>query len=73
MRLFSGQPEAMPPIIMPRLAEGDAAVHAAGRLGLLLLAGEPDVKFVEVFDALQRRNIRAGLARIIHKSSEFCP
>ena len=52
-----------------RLTEGNAAVHAAGRLCLLLLAGEPDVKFVEVFDALQRRNIAAGLARIIHKSS----
>ena len=51
-----------------RLAEGDAAVHAACRLGLLLLAGEPDVKFVKVLDALQRRYVRAGLARIIHKS-----
>ena len=51
-----------------RLAEGDAAVHAACRLGLLLLAGEPDVKFVKVFHALQRRYVRAGLARIIHKS-----
>ena len=54
------------------LAEGDAAVHAAGCLGLLLLPGEPDVKFVKVFNALQRRNIRAGLARVIHKTSEFC-
>ena len=55
-----------------RLAEGDAAVHAARCLGLLLLPGEPDVKFVKVFNALQRRNIRAGLARVIHKTSEFC-
>ena len=51
-----------------RLAEGNTAVHAARRLGLLLLAGEPDVKFVEIFHALQRRHIRAGLARIIDKS-----
>ena len=54
------------------LTEGDAAVHAACRLRLLLLPGEPDVKFVEILDALQRRNIRAGLARVIHKTSEFC-
>ena len=50
------------------LTEGNTAVHAACRLRLLLLAGEPDVKFVEVFNALQRRYIRAGFARIIHKS-----
>ena len=53
------------------LAEGHAAVHAAGGLGLLLLAGEPDVKLVEIFNALQRRDIRAGLARVIHKSSDL--
>ena len=50
------------------LTEGNTAVHAACCLGLLLLTGEPDVKFVEVLHALQRRHIRAGFARIIDKS-----
>ena len=51
-----------------RLTEGHAAVHAAGGLRLLLLPREPDVELVKIFKALQRRNVRAGLARIIHKS-----
>ena len=51
------------------LTEGNTAVHAACCLRLLLLAGEPDVKFVKVFNAFQRRNIRAGFARIVDKSS----
>ena len=50
------------------LTEGHAAVHAAGGLRLLLLPREPDVELVKIFKALQRCNVRAGLARIIHKS-----
>ena len=53
------------------VAERHAAVHAASSLGLLLLPGEPDVKFVKVIHALQRRDVHTGLALVIHKSCDL--
>ena len=39
------------------LAEGDAAVHAACALGLLLVGMQRDVKLVKILDALLGRQL----------------
>ena len=53
------------------LAEGHAAVHAAGALGLLLILGQRQMKLVKILNALARRQLGAGLPRDFHKSCRF--
>ena len=50
------------------LAEGDAAVHAAGALDLLFVTMQRDMKFVEIGNAFFGRQLGAGLPRILHKA-----
>ena len=50
------------------LAEGDTTVHTPGALGLLLIGMQGDVKFVKVFGAFLRGQLKADLPVNFHKS-----
>ena len=50
------------------LAEGNAAVHTPGALGLLFIRVEGNVELLEVFNPFQGRHFLAGLPGNFHKS-----
>ena len=54
-----------------RVAEGHAAIHAAGRLGAQFLLREFLVDLLEVIDALQNGPARRDFPGVLHESGGF--